>query len=90
VLGWRTVRAYSDERFGEAGLVYRAVGFQRCPQSKHGNAHRYGLVAGGKVLSDRAIYRRFGGHAEARAAGAAIVRLPARQAWRWQASADPA
>jgi hypothetical protein len=31
----------------------------------------------------RAIYRRFGGHAAARAAGAAIVKVPTRIAWEW-------
>ena len=38
----------------------------------------------GRVLSDRAIYRRHGSHAAARAAGAQIVRLPPRQAWQWR------
>jgi hypothetical protein len=59
-LGWRRVKAFSDPRFGEAGLVYRAVGFRPCPPSKHGNAFRYALVDNGKVLSDRAVYRRHG------------------------------
>jgi hypothetical protein len=31
VLGWSNVRAYSDPRFGEEGLVYRAAGFRRVP-----------------------------------------------------------
>jgi hypothetical protein len=83
VLGWSNVRAYSDPRFGEEGLVYRAAGFRECPPSRHGKAFRYGLVWAGQVLSDRAIYRRFNGHAGARAAGAAIVTLPARVAWQW-------
>ena len=78
--GWGHVRAYSDERFGEEGLAYRAAGFTPCPPSRHGKAFRYGLVAGGRVLSDRAIARRFGSYGAARAAGAAIVRLPARVA----------
>ncbi len=81
VLGWATIRAYSDPRFGEEGLVYRAAGFVRCAPSRHGWGWRYALVTAGRVLSDRAIYRRFGSHAAARAAGAAIVRLPARIAW---------
>jgi hypothetical protein len=86
VLGWSTVKAYSDERFGEAGLVYKAAGFRELRPSRHGKAFRYGLVWAGKVLSDRGIYRRFGSHAAARLAGAAIVRLPARVAWGWSAS----
>jgi hypothetical protein len=83
-LGWRSVRAYSDPRFGERGLVYAAVGFKLCPPSRHGDKHRYALVLGDKVLSDRAIYRRFGSHDAARAAGASISRLPARVAWEWR------
>lgn len=83
VLGWATIRAYSDPRFNEEGRVYRAVGFVQCPPSKHGWGWRYALIVAGRVLSDRAIYRRFGSHAGARAAGAAIVRLPARVAWQW-------
>jgi hypothetical protein len=82
-LGWSSVKAYSDPHFGEEGLVYKAAGFRQCPPSKHGNAFRYALVVAGRVLSDRAIYRRFGSHGAARAAGAAIVRLPARIAWQW-------
>ena len=66
-LGWQTVKAYSDPRYGEAGLVYKAVGFRPCPPSKHGDASRYGLQDGKRVLSDRAIYRRHGSHAGARA-----------------------
>ena len=81
VHGWRNVRAYSDERFGEQGAVYRAAGFKPRPPSRHGKAFRYGLVVGGRVMSDRAIARRFGSYGAARAAGACIVRLPARQAW---------
>jgi hypothetical protein len=79
--GWQIVKAFSDERFGERGLVYKASGFQKCPPSKYGWDHRYGLAIGNRVLSDRAIYRRFGSHSAARAAGAQIVRLPARIAW---------
>jgi hypothetical protein len=86
VLGWTNVRAYSDPRFGEAGLVYRAANFKPLPPSGHGKRFRYGLVWAGRILSDRAIYRLFGSHAAARAAGAAIVRLPARVAWGWSAS----
>ena len=84
--GWPVVKAYSDPRFGEAGLVYRAVGFKACPPSKHGNKFRYGLASRGKVLSDRQLYRRFGSMPAARAAGAEIIRLPARTAWQrvWQ------
>jgi hypothetical protein len=83
VLGWRQVKAFSDPKFGEEGKVYRAVGFTRCPPSKHGNAFRYALVDGARVLGDREIYRRHGSHAAARAAGAEITRLPARVAWLW-------
>ena len=79
--GWRTIKAYSDPRFLEEGLAYRAAGFKPCPPSRHGDRSRYALVEGGRVMSDRAIYRRHGSHAAARAAGAAIVRLPARVAW---------
>ena len=79
--GWQQVKAYSDPRFGERGLVYRAAGFMPCPPSRHGVPWRYGLQVGNQVLSDRAIFRRHGSHAAARAAGATIVRLPRRQAW---------
>ena len=83
-LGWRAVKAFSDPRFGETGVVYRAAGFKACPPSKHVDLSRYGLVIkGGRVLSDRAIIRRYGSYGAARAAGAAIVRIPARQAWQW-------
>jgi hypothetical protein len=88
VLGWGTVKAYSDPRFCEEGLVYRGAGFKQCPPSRHRDRSRYALIVGGRVLSDRAIYRQFGSHAAARGAGAVLVRVPARQAWRWQASAD--
>jgi hypothetical protein len=37
MLGWGTVKAYSDERFNEAGVVYKAVGFRQCPPSRHRN-----------------------------------------------------
>ena len=84
VHGWTSVRAYSDPRFGETGLIYRVAGFKACPPSKHGKRFRYALVAGGRVLSDRAIIRRFGSYGAARAAAAAIVRLPARVAWEWR------
>jgi hypothetical protein len=83
VLGWARIKAYSDPRFGEEGLVYRAAGFSQCPPSKHGNAFRYALIVAGCVLSDRAIYRKFGSMPAARAAGAAIIRLPARVGWEW-------
>jgi hypothetical protein len=33
--GWKSVLAYSDANFGEAGKVYRACGFRRRPSS-HG------------------------------------------------------
>ena len=77
---WRTVKAFSDFRCGEAGKVYKATGFRQCPPSRHGNRFRYALLDGGRLLSDRAIYRRYGSHAAARAAGAEIIRLPARVA----------
>jgi hypothetical protein len=85
-LGWRIVKAYSDPRFGERGLVYRAVGFTQCPPSKHRNKFRYALVEGNKAISDRTIYRRYGSRAAARAAGAHLIRTPARVAWMWQAA----
>jgi hypothetical protein len=50
---------------------------------KHGNAFRYALIDGKRVLSDRAIRRRHGSHAAARAAGATTARVPARIAWLW-------
>ena len=84
--GWSHVKAYSDPRFGEQGLVYAAAGFKRCPPSRHGDPCRYALVEGGRVLSDRAIYRRHGSHAAARAAGATLIRVPARRAWQWCAA----
>jgi hypothetical protein len=86
-LGWQTVKAYSDPRFGEAGRVYKAVGFRQCPPSKHRTPWRYALQVGNRVLSDRAIYRRHGSHAAARAAGSTIVKLPPRTAWQWTARA---
>jgi hypothetical protein len=82
---WRTVKAFSDPRFGEEARVYKAVGFKPCPPSRHGDARRYALVEHGRVLSDRAIYRRHGSHAAARAAGAQLIRVPARIAWQWVA-----
>jgi hypothetical protein len=81
-LNWRQIKAYSDPSFNEAGLVYKAVGFRPCPPSKHRTPWRYGLDDGNRVLSDRAIYRKHGSHAAARAVGATIVRLPPRQAWQ--------
>jgi hypothetical protein len=82
-LGWRTVKAYSDPAFGEQGLVYRASGFRQAAPTTHGPI-RYALVDGGRTLSDRAIYRRYGSHAAARASGAEIVRVPSRIAWEIQ------
>jgi hypothetical protein len=82
-LGWRVVRAYSDERFGEAGIVYRAANFRPLP-SRHG-PYRYETICDGRQWSDRATRRRFGSHAAARAAGASIVCVPARRAWQWSA-----
>ena len=83
-LGWQQVKAYSDPRFGEAGLVYKAVGFRQC-SSKHKTPWRYALVENGRVWSDRQIYRRFKSMPAARAAGAMIVRVPARVSWQWTA-----
>jgi hypothetical protein len=85
VLGWTTVKAFSDPRFGEEGRVYRAAGFTPAPPSRHRDRWRYALVVGGQVFSDRAIYRRFGSHSAARAAGAELIRVPARVAWEWRA-----
>jgi hypothetical protein len=83
-LNWRVIKAFSDPRFGERGLVYKAVGFKACPPSKHGTPWRYALVeADGRIFSDRAIFRKYGSHARARAVGAQIVKLPPRQAWQW-------
>jgi hypothetical protein len=84
-LGWRHVMAYSDERFGEAGIVYKAVGFRPAPPTKHPNRFRWGLVVGARTLSDRAIYRRYGSLAAARAARAQLVQLPLRVGWVWRA-----
>jgi hypothetical protein len=81
-LGWERFKAYSDPSTGETGATYRAAGFKPCAPSKHGRwPWRYALVVAGRRLSDRAIYRRFGSHAAARAAGALIVKVPTRQAW---------
>jgi hypothetical protein len=85
-LGWRVVRAYSDERFGEAGILYKAAGFRLAPPSKHPNRFRWGLVQGRRTFSDRAIYRKHGSLGAARAAGARLVQLPLRMAWEWRAS----
>jgi hypothetical protein len=42
-LGWRTVKAFSDPRFGERGLVYKAVGFKpfRHPGTARPSATRW-------------------------------------------------
>jgi hypothetical protein len=77
--GFRAFKAYTDPAAGETGAIYRALGWLRLP-SRHG-PWRYALAIAGRSLSDRAIYRRFGSTAAARAAGAAIVRTPARVAW---------
>jgi hypothetical protein len=42
----RVVKAFSDERFDEAGLLHRAVGFVPYT-TKHRNNFRWGLVANG-------------------------------------------
>jgi hypothetical protein len=76
-LGWRRIKAYSDPRLGERGLVYKAAGFRACPPSKHGKS-RYALVENGRLWSDRAIYRRHGTHAAARANCGTIIRVPER------------
>jgi hypothetical protein len=78
-VGWRRFKAYSDPAAGETGAIYRAVGFR--PHASTRWPWRYALIVGSKKLSDRAIYRRFGGHAAARAAGATIAKVPARLAW---------
>jgi hypothetical protein len=83
-LGWRTVKSFSDPRFGEQGLLYRACGFVPY-KTKHLNRFRWGLVDGTRVLSDRVIYRKFGSLGAARAAGATLVQLPLRQGWLWTA-----
>jgi hypothetical protein len=80
--GWRRFKAYADAAAGETGAIYRAAGFRPCASTRW--PWRYALIVGGKMLSDRAIYRRFGGHAAARAAGAAIVKVPTRIAWEWR------
>jgi hypothetical protein len=87
VLGWSTVKAFSDRRYGERGTVLAAAGFKRSPPSRHGSKFRYALVDGDRVLSDRAIYRRYGSMPAARAANVIIIRVPARQAWLWQRGA---
>jgi hypothetical protein len=50
-------------------------------EARHGKRFRYALAEGERIMSDRAIYRRRGSHAAALAAGAELVRLPARIAW---------
>jgi hypothetical protein len=84
VLGWRVVLAYSDPRFDEAGVIYRAAGFRAAPATKHTNTFRWGLVQDDRVLSDRQIYRRYESLDGARAAGAKLIQLPLRQAWLWR------
>jgi hypothetical protein len=80
--GWRRFKAYADVAAGETGAIYRAAGFQPCGPTKHGTWRwRYALMIGGKLWSDRAIYRRCGNHAAARAAGAMIIKVPARVAY---------
>ena len=81
-----SVKAFSNPSHGERGLIYQAVGFTRCAPSKHGNCYRYALIESGRTLSDRTIYRRRGSHAAARANGAVLARVPARQAWLWEGS----
>ena len=81
-MGWRRFKAYSDRAAGETGAIYRAAGFKPCAPTKHGKWRwRYAVIVSGRSLSDRAIYRRYGGHAAARAAGATIVKVPARVAF---------
>jgi hypothetical protein len=81
-VGWKRFKAYSDPAAGETGAVYRAAGFRRCAPSKHGTwPWRYALQVGNRLLSDRAIRRRFGTYAAARGAGGTIVKVPARLAW---------
>jgi hypothetical protein len=42
-LGWKTVKAYSDPRFGEQGLLYKAAGFKPI-KTGHPNNFRWGLL----------------------------------------------
>ena len=79
-MGWRAFRPYTDPAAGETGSIYRALGW-RPVVTRHGKPWRYALIEAGRALSDRAIYRRFGSHAAARAGGAQIIRAPARIAW---------
>jgi hypothetical protein len=79
--GWSKFKAYADVAAGETGAIYRAAGFKLRASTRW--PWRYQLQISGKKLSDRAIYRIFGGHAAARAAGAVITKVPARVAWEW-------
>jgi hypothetical protein len=83
-LGWRVVKAYSDDRFGEMGVLYKAAGFKRVTTG-HPNNFRWGLIENGRTYSDRQIYRKYGSLGAARAAGAMLVQLPLRATWEWRA-----
>jgi hypothetical protein len=85
--GWGSVRSYTDPGLNERGIVLKAAGFTPCPPSRHGSPYRYALAVGGRLFSDRQIYRRHGSHAAARRAGAQIIKFPARVAWLWRAPA---
>jgi hypothetical protein len=78
-LGYQRFKAYADPAAGETGAIYAATGFRPVASTRW--PWRYALQVGAKVLSDRGIYRYFEGHAAARAAGAEIVKVPARSAW---------
>jgi hypothetical protein len=78
-LGWRTVKAFSDPAWASAawsiGGRFPAVSAIQTRQTLPLRP-----VDGDRTYSDRAIGRRFGSHAAARAVGRQIVRVPARVA----------
>jgi hypothetical protein len=79
-MGWRQFKAFADPADGEAGAIYRALGWRPLAPT-HGKRWCHALIDAGRVMSDRAIYRRHGSHEAARASGALIVRRLARVGW---------
>jgi hypothetical protein len=77
-LGHRMFKAFTDPVAGETGAIYRALGWRSVVPA---HPWRYELREGGRQFCDREIYRRFGSHEAARAAGATIVRTPRRTPW---------
>ena len=56
-LGWQQIKAFSDPRFGEAGLVYKAVGFRAMPaiEAQDAMALRPGRRQPGALLTAPSI-----------------------------------